>query len=210
MPCSSARSCSSDFGASSGVGGRRGEPQQDVAPIDVQPDVRTAPAAPVPPVPRVHGIGAREKYSASPRRSRDDLDDVRVRELVADRERPAERCVISSDGSASSGCDDGVDRRGLDERLVALDVDDDVAGQLARDFGDAVGAACGGRRASSPRRRRTPRPRRAMRSSSVATITRVARRAPPRRGDRRARSSDGRRCRRELFRGSGWSGIGRG
>jgi hypothetical protein len=43
-------------------------------------------------------------------------------------------------GIVGQGGDDLIDHLGLDQRLVTLHVDDDVAGELRRDFGDAVGA----------------------------------------------------------------------
>ena len=59
--------------------------------------------------------------------------------------------------------------RRLDERLVALHVDDDLARQVRGDFGDAIGA--GAMSGLVIRRRRRRSHGAAMRASSVATTT---------------------------------------
>ena len=75
------------------------------------------------------GIGAREKYRASPAVG-DDFHDVRTLELFEALERPAQRAHLDR-GVGEERRDGGVDRLRLDQRLVALHVDDGAAGQLA-------------------------------------------------------------------------------
>ena len=99
---------------------------------------------------------------------------------------------------------------GLEERLVALDVDDEAARQAPRRLRrcDRCPLAWSG----SVMQRDA-----AERIDGVGDALVVGgddhgvdTSAPRRRGDTRARSSDGRRYRRELFRGDGWTDIGRG
>ena len=73
----------------------------------------------------------------------DDFHAVRVavRLTIADRHRQR-RHVAPASRSSSSG--EQVERGGFDQRLVALQVDDDIAvGRLRRDLGDAIGAGLG-------------------------------------------------------------------
>ena len=49
--------------------------------------------------------------------------------------------LISSAGSVANGRDGRVDRLRLEERLVSLDVDDQIAVERRGDFGEPIGAA---------------------------------------------------------------------
>ena len=80
--------------------------------------------------------------------------------------------VICTDGSSANGATSFVDRARIDQRLVALHVDDDVAVERRGDFGEPIGAGLVCRLASAAPCRRTRATRVAMRRSSVATITR--------------------------------------
>ena len=68
MPCSSARSCSSASDCSSAVGGETRQPQQALAPIDIEPDV--PPRRRGRAVLRVHTESARARNTARSRRDR--------------------------------------------------------------------------------------------------------------------------------------------
>ena len=71
----------------------------------------------------------------------------------------------------AKGLDGGVDRVGLDERLVSLDVDDEVAVELGGHFGETIGAREVRRSSSSARSPPNLVTASAIRGSSVATIT---------------------------------------
>ena len=70
----------------------------------------------------------------------DDLHDVRTLEFFEALERPAQRAHLDRcvGEKRRDGCVDGLR---LDQRLVALDVDDGAAGQVADRLGDPIGAA---------------------------------------------------------------------
>ena len=99
----------------------------------------------------------------------DDLDAVGVVPLLGRGDRDASvamsasRSRFSRSGSRSRAA-------GIDERLVALQVDDDVGVELAGDLGDAVGAAgmVAARQHDGPPKLSTAA---TMRGSSVATTT---------------------------------------
>ena len=65
-----------------------------------------------------------------------------------------------------------IDRPRIDQRLVALHVDDDVAVERFDHFSESIGAALNAWLSSAGRARRIRRRACAMRKSSVATITR--------------------------------------
>ena len=153
---------------------------------------------------RGHGIGAREKYSAWPRRVEHDLDDVGVGEVGARRRSDARRCSSRSRRASLEQRGAGVDQRRVDQRLVALHVDDDRRRRRGRaPRTPRPGGRCRWRgrrasaRASTPcaraggddRRRRRWRRRRARAARLRGALA------------RRARPSACRRCRRAACRG---------
>ena len=89
---------------------------------------------------RVNGIGAREKYSAYPSRSTTTLVTFGFCSSAASSIR-LRSVDITTIGSAQQRLDRVVDHRGLDQRLVSLHVDDDLAPERRGDFGEPVGAA---------------------------------------------------------------------
>ena len=101
----------------------------------------------------------------------DDLDDVRVGELGRVVDAPVERRHLTRRGRRERR-DRLVDGARVEQRLVALHVDDDVAVERRGDLGEPIGAGLDGRPASAARRRRTRATRVAIRRSSVATMTR--------------------------------------
>ena len=125
MPCSSARNCSSASARSSAVGGEPRQAQQRVAAVDVQAR-RAATPAPAGLPSRAYGIGAREKYRAKSSLSTTTLVDVRVVEVGRILDAPAQRAHLQR-RLARERRHRLVDHPRLDERLVALDVDDDIA-----------------------------------------------------------------------------------
>ena len=105
---------------------QRRERQQELAAVDVQADVlegaRRAGRAGV----TAHGIGAREKYSANPWRSTTTF--VTLGLAAPPGRRCARRSVlIGSAASAANGATASSIIAGSQQRLVALDVDDEVA-----------------------------------------------------------------------------------
>ena len=199
MPCSSARSCSSDSARSSGVGSSVGQHQQRAAAIGVQADVAIERRPPARGIAHVRDRGARE-IQREPAAVDDDLDDVRVVELRALRDPPVERRHRNGRDRRERR-DRLVDRPGIDQRLVALHVDDDVAVERRGDFREPIGAGL-------VRRLRQPH----LPAEFVDAPSRCAGRRWPRsrarpwrrrrRGGRRVRSSAGRRCRRAACRGT--------
>ncbi len=169
IPCASARSCSSASACSIATGGRRREPQQRIAPVDVQADV--------PPCRRRRAAFAGVRNRRAGEIQREVLDRSTTTLVTFG--------LCRSDGVVDPlaqrahlerwiGCErrDGlVDHLRLDQRLVALDVDDQVAVERCRDFREPIGAALMRRSTSSARRRRTPTPLRRCVRSSVATMT---------------------------------------
>ena len=136
------------------VGGKRREPHQALAPVDVQADMPPRRARLGNPGAR-SGIGAREKYSAKSSRSTTTFVTfgfVAIR-LVVD--PPSQRAHHQA-GVARERRDGLVDHRRLDERLVPLHVDDHVARQRRRDLRDAIGPALMRRRRHARVARRTP------------------------------------------------------
>ena len=117
---------------------QRGEPQQARAAVRVQPDV--------PPGRRLRLAGARVRDRRAREIQRDviaiddELGDVRVAQLGGVVNAATERRHLQRRVDAERR-DRFVDHRGLDERLVSLHVDDHVAVERPRDFGQSVGPA---------------------------------------------------------------------
>ena len=125
MPCSSARSCSSDFGAFERRRLERGQHQQRAAAVRVQADV---PVQRRPAAARIAHVRNRRprKIQREAGAIEHHLDDVGIASV-----RPASSIrrysvVIETDGSAN-GATASVDRARIEQRLVALHVDHDVA-----------------------------------------------------------------------------------
>ena len=153
-PCSSARSCSRPSASSSGVWGRAARVGQRT-----RADTRTGPD------------GARRRRRAVPARTNghrlpaevqrvalaidDDLDDAGIVEIGRIVDPPPERAHRDRPGRSSSRRDGDVDRVGRNQRLVALDVDDEVALELARRLRPAGRCRSRASRASSRRCRRS-------------------------------------------------------
>ena len=136
MPCSSARSCSSDSDSSSGRRRQGGQRQQRRPPVGVEADVhrhrRAVGAA------AVGNRGAGEVEGAAAAIAHH-LDQVGRGRVVVGGERPAQRGhLLGAIGEQRR--DQQVEGRRIDQRLVALDVDDDVAGQIGDELGQAIGA----------------------------------------------------------------------
>ena len=175
---------------------RRLEPrerEQELAAVDVEADVliggsRAAAVA------RRTGMGAREKYSAYPSRSTTTLTtfglakSCRIVDAAAQRGHHAAWRRVANGATASSimaGSSSGSSPCTLTTRSQSRSSATSASRSVPLGSARCQHAPC----------RRTPRPRRIMRSSSVATMTRPTH-APRRRADTRARSSAGRRCRR--------------
>ena len=118
---------------------QRGEPQQALAAIDVQADV--------PPRRRRLAAGAHERNRRARKIHReavavdDDFGDVRI---VRVRRGSSMRRAQRGHHQRAVGAQrrDGlVDHLRLDQRFVALHVDDRSAAQIGGDFGEAIGAA---------------------------------------------------------------------
>ena len=110
--------------------------------------------------------------------------------------------LIRSAGLAGKRRDGFVDHRRLDERLIALHVDDEIAVDAsAGDLGEPIGAA-----AMARRRHAHVAAEGAHGVDDALVVGRddhgVTCRASDWRGGRRARSSDGRRCRASALPGS--------
>ena len=208
MPCSSARSCSSASARSSAVCGSAASRSRHVAPVDVQADV----------APCRRGRADRAACRGSARakntaRSRPDRRRPWSRSDSAARRRrrsAAAACSSSSDASVGERRDCRVDHLRLEQRLVSLDVDDDVAVERGGDFSQPIGAALMRRRRHHALRRRMPRTASAIRSIVGGDDHRARPSAPRRRAGRRARSSAGRRCPRAPCPEDGSSGTARG
>ena len=197
MPCSSARSCSSASERSIAVGGSAASREQAVPPVDVETDV--------PPRRRGGQPVARERDRRAREVQReavgvdDDLGDVRIVQLRRDRRSAAAACSSRATGRRERR-DRLVDHLRLDQRLVTLHVDDQIAVQRPRQPPRADRCRSGAPATSSAPRRRTLAPhRRSARRRSRRSPRRSS--APRRRADRRARSSAGRRCRPAPFPG---------
>ena len=102
----------------------------------------------------MYGIGAREKYSAKPPRSMAILTMLGLPSSAGSRNPVIQRRDVDLRVGGKRR-DRFVDRPRVDQRLVALDVDDDVAVERRRHFREPVGARSGGRRASAALRRRS-------------------------------------------------------
>ena len=155
MPCSSARSCSSDSARSSGVGSSDGQHEQGAAAIRVEADmsIERRPAAAR--VARRSGIGAREKYSAKPPRSTTTLTMFGIVELGGIVNAPVERRHLRPTDRRRTARPASSIARGSMQRLVALHVDDDVAVERRGDFGEPIGAGLVRRLASAAPCRRS-------------------------------------------------------
>ncbi len=137
-PCSRARSCSRLSARSSGVGGQRREAEQELAPVDVQPDVlpeRWLAAGP-------HGRAAtavRLKYRASPRVSTTTLTtdgrDTSAGSVMRRRSVPIPRSARPATSATVV-----VDGFGGKERQIALHVHENLALERRGDFSEPVGA----------------------------------------------------------------------
>ena len=171
MPCSSARSCSSASARSSAVGGSAREPQQAVAPVDVEPDVA--------PRRRRRLAGARERDRRARKVQRealaidDDLRDVRVRSSAAS-SMPLRSVVITTIGSASSGATASSIIAGSISGSSPCTLTTISRVELRGDFGEPIGAARMSGRGHARRRRRRRAPRRgcARRRSRRSPTTR--------------------------------------
>ena len=174
MPCSSARSCSSDSARSSGGRRQRREPQQRVAPIDVEADVRARVATPL--VAAMGNRGARE-IERKACRSRTTLTTCGLAQLAVIVAAPAQRAHLDRGDRPASGATAASIIAGIEQRLVALHVDDDAARQGGGDLRQTIGARGMRGIGHAARLAAEASTASAMRSSSVATITRVDARA---------------------------------
>ncbi len=84
------------------------------------------------------GIGAREKYKREAAAVDHHFGDVRIVELGDVQDAPIQRGHRHR-RIGRERCDHFVDRARIDERLVALDIDDNVAVERLHDFREAVG-----------------------------------------------------------------------
>ena len=122
---------------------------------------------------------------------------------------PAAVLTSVTDGSVMRGCEHFGDHARLDERQIALHVDQDLARQVVRNLRDAIGAGPVCRLRSSGRCRQSSRlQQRSVRRQSRRPRRRSRARRP--RGDRRARSSDGPRSQRAACQEVSKRRIGRG
>ena len=159
---------------------------------------------------RVNGIGAREKYSANPSRSTTTLVTFGFCDARPD---PSMRAAQRAHLELRVGGERRhrrVDRRGREERLVSLDVDDQIARRDAR-------RSPRGDRCRSGATRDVIRDVAAEGQHRVGDAPIVGRHdhrrrwtPPRRRAGRRARSSAGRRSRPAPCPGDGSTGIARG
>ncbi len=141
-PCSSVRSCSSASARSSGVGSSGRNLEQKFTPLDVQTDMFQWNRL-VGPAGRVADVrnGRAGKVQGIAESVGHDLDDMRIAHVVGRAETPAERGHVQRRVVAKR-FDGFVDGGRLDERLVALQIDDQVAVQRFGNFGDSIGAGC--------------------------------------------------------------------